>query len=176
MFLDLSRLEDERLAARFEVDRGSAVLDGFEAEVLEPVILDVEVRNPSGGTFVVTGWLSGSAVAPCRRCLVPTTTPIDVPFRVVYQEVGRDAKQSEESGDDDVVWLDRGAKRIELDDQVRDRLFLEVERFPLCRPGCRGICPKCGQNFNEGSCGCTLEATDSRWKALEGLRLGNEGD
>jgi len=176
MFVDLSRLEDGRLSARFEIGRESRVLDGFEAEVREPVILDVEVRSPSGETYVLSGRLSGIVIAPCRRCLRPTMIPLDVRFRVVYQDPGRDAKRSEESGDDDIVWLDRGAMRIELDDQVRDRLFLEIERFPLCRPDCKGICPSCGQNFNEGSCDCTLETADSRWKALEGLRLGEEGD
>lgn len=176
MFADLSRLEDGRLSTRFEIDRKSPVLGGFEAEVREPVILDLEVRSPSGGTYVVTGRLSGTAVAACRRCLKPTTIPLDVPFRVVYQEPGRDAKRNEDPGDDDIVWLDRGATRIELDDQARDRLFLETERFPLCRPDCKGICPQCGQNFNEGSCTCMLETADSRWRALEGLQLREEGD
>lgn len=176
MFVDLSRLEGGRLSARFEIDRENRVLDGFEAEVREPVILDVELLSPSGGTYVLTGRLSGTTVAPCRRCLSPTTIPFDVPFRVIYQDPGRDAKRSEESGDHDIVWLDRGAMRIELDDQVRDRLFLETERFPLCRPECKGVCPHCGQNFNEGSCDCALETADSRWKALEGLQFGVEKD
>lgn len=176
MLVDLSRLEDARLSARFEIDRESPVLEGFEADIREPVTLDVEVRSPSGGTYVVTGRLFGTVGAPCRRCLNPTRIALDVPFRVVYQDPGRDAKQTEESGDDDVVWLDRGAMRIELDDQVRDRLFLETERFPLCRPDCKGICTQCGQNFNADSCDCAPETADSRWKALEGLRLGKAGD
>ena len=69
------------------------------------------------------------------------------------------------------MWLERGAKRIELDAQVRDRLFLETERFPICTEDCRGICPQCGRNLNEGPCDCTLETVDSRWKALERLEF-----
>jgi uncharacterized protein len=176
MFLDLSRLEDGRLTARFEIDRASLVLSGFEGEIPEPLILDVEVRESSGGTYLLTGRLLGSAVAPCRRCLMPTAIPLDVPLRVVYQEPGRDARGSKEPGDDDIVWLDRGAKRIELDDQVRDRLLVETERFPLCVPECKGICPRCGQNLNEESCDCSFDTVDTRWKALDGLRLGEEGD
>ncbi|CAN5838141.1 hypothetical protein BH20GEM1_BH20GEM1_07700 [soil metagenome] len=176
MFLDLSRLEDGRFSARFEIDRESPVLAGFEGDLREPLIFDVEVRNPSGSTFVVNGRLAGTVVARCRRCLEPTVTAIDVPFRVIYQEAGRDAERSEEPGDDDIVWLERGAKGIELDDQVRDRLFLEAERFPLCRPDCRGICPNCGQILNEGSCDCRVEAADSRWKALGSLQLGEKRD
>jgi uncharacterized protein len=174
MFLDFSRLEDGGLDRRFEIGGESPVLNGFEAEVRDALILDVTVRKPSGSTYVLTGRLSGVVIAPCRRCLTPTAIPIDVPLRVVYQERGRDAGEAEGSGDDDVVWLDRGATRIELDAQVRDRLFVETERFPLCTPDCRGICPQCGQNFNEGSCDCTVEAVETRWKALEGLKLESE--
>lgn len=176
MFLDLDRVEDGRLEAHFEIDRGSPVLIGFEAEIRQPLVLDVEVRQPSGGTYVLTGRLSGTVEAPCRRCLVPTAIPIEIPLRVVYQEPGRDARQTSEPGDDDIVWLDRGAKRIEIDDQVRDQLFLETDRFPLCRPDCRGICASCGQNFNEGSCDCRFETVDSRWEALESLKLEQEAD
>ena len=176
MFVDLSRLEDGYLAQSFELDRESPILDGLDAEVHEPLTFDVEVRNPSGGTYVVTGRLTGAAVAPCRRCLTPTRIPIDVALRLVYQEAARDAKPGGDSGDDDVVWLERGAKRIELDAQVRDRLFLETDRFPVCMEDCRGICPRCGRNLNEGPCDCTVETVDSRWKALEGLGFEVEHD
>ncbi|HJR54655.1 MAG TPA: DUF177 domain-containing protein [Gemmatimonadota bacterium] len=176
MFVDLSRLEDGHLSQTFEIDRESPILRGLDAEIREPLTFDVEVRNPSGGTYVVTGRLEGEAMAPCRRCLTPTRTPLDVRLRLVYQEAGRDAKPGGDSGDDDVVWLKRGATRIELDGQVRDRLFLETERFPICRGDCKGICPQCGQNLNEGPCDCPVETADTRWKALEGLELGARQD
>lgn len=174
MFVDLDRLEDGYLDHRFEIDRESPVLAGFEAEVREPLILDVQVRQPSGGTYVMTAELRGTVMAPCRRCLKPTEIPIEESFRVVYQEPGRDAFLSEEPGDDDIVWLERRAHRIELDPQVRDRLFIDTERFPLCRPDCPGICPVCGQDLAEGTCDCRLETVDTRWKALEGIEFEEE--
>jgi uncharacterized protein len=170
MFVDLSRIEGGRLEERFFVEPASPAAVGFEPEIPEPLVLDVEVRNPSGGTYVVTGSLSGTVLAECRRCLTPTSIPLDIPLRVVFQEGRRDAERDDEPGDDDIVWIERGAKRLELDEQVRDLLFLETERFPLCRPDCKGVCPRCGQDLNAGSCDCTFEAPDSRWKALEGLR------
>ena len=169
MFVDLNRLEDGRLDLRFEIEPESPVLAGFESQVHEPLTLEVEVRQPSGGTYVLSGEISGTVLAPCRRCLEPTVIPLEESFRVVYQEPGRDARRSDDPGDDDIVWIDRNATRIELDAQVRDRLFLETDRFPLCRPDCRGICPMCGENLNQGSCDCRLETADTRWKALEKL-------
>lgn len=172
MFVDLSRIENGRLDERFEIEPASPVVAGFDAEIREPLVLDVEVRNPSGGTYVVTGTLSGTVQAACRRCLQQISIPLRVPLRVVYQEGRRDAERDDEPGDDDIVWIERGAKRLEIDDQVRDLLFLETERFPLCRPDCKGVCPQCGQDLNAGSCDCTFEAPDTRWSALERLRFG----
>lgn len=171
MFVDLNRLEDGRLDQRFEIDRESPLLAGFEAEVPEPLTLRVRVRQLSGGMYVLNATISGTVTVPCRRCLQRAEVPLEESFRVVYQEPGRDALGSEEPGDDDIVWIERNATRIELDQQLRDWLFVETDRYPLCRPDCRGICPRCGQDLNVGSCDCRVEAVDSRWKALEGLEL-----
>lgn len=167
-------MEGDRLRERFEIEPSSPVLAGFEPTVREPLALDVEARRTSGGTYVVTGTLSGAAEAPCRRCLKPTAISIEAPLRVVFQEARRDAESDPDSGDDDIVWIERGAKRLELDEQVRDLLFLETERFPLCDPECKIVCPRCGRELEDGSCDCEPDAGDSRWKALEGLRFGDE--
>lgn len=174
MFVDLNRLDDGRLDQRFEIGRESPVLAGFGSEVREPLIMDVEVRQPSGGTYVVNATITGSVWAPCRRCLKPTEIDLHESFRVIYQAPGRDALRSEEPGDDDMVWIDRRTTRIELDEQVRDRLFIETERFPLCHSDCPGICLMCGQHLAQGPCGCRLETVDTRWRALEGLELEEE--
>lgn len=176
MFLDLTRLDEGRLEERFEIRPDHPVLEGYDAEVREPLVLDVRLDNPSHRTFVMTARLSGTVFRPCRRCLEPVGVPIDEEFRVVFQEAGRDAERSDEPGDDDIVWVDPGAARIEIDRQVRDRLFLETERYPLCREECRGMCPICGRNLNEGDCDCEVRTTDSRWSALEKLDLGGKSD
>ena len=33
-------------------------------------------------------------------------------------------------------------------------LLLELPLLPLCQDDCQGLCPTCGQNLNEGPCGC----------------------
>lgn len=174
MYLDLTRLRDGRLEERFRLGPDHPVLEGYELEVREPFVVDVELVNPARRTFVMTGRVRGTAFGPCRRCLIPTGVEIEETFRTVFQEAGRDAEKTEESGDDDVVWIESGAARIEIDRQIRDRLFLETERFPLCHEECRGICAVCGTNRNEEECDCTVETVDSRWSELEKLDLGGE--
>ena len=33
--------------------------------------------------------------------------------------------------------------------------ILDMEQKVLCRDDCKGLCPICGKNLNEGPCGCT---------------------
>ncbi|MBW3660150.1 MAG: DUF177 domain-containing protein [Gemmatimonadetes bacterium] len=175
MRLDLTKLREGRLEERFEIGPDHPVLEGYDFEIREPIGVDVELVHPAQRTFVMTARIRGTALEPCRRCLVPTAVEIDETFRTVFQEPGRDAEESDEPGDDDIVWIDRGAAGIEIDRQVRDRLFLETERYPVCREECKGICPVCGTNRNEKECSCTVETVDSRWGELEKLDLGEKG-
>ena len=43
---------------------------------------------------------------------------------------------------------------IELDSDMRDEIILDYPVKPLCNPNCKGLCPKCGKNLNEGGCSC----------------------
>ena len=36
------------------------------------------------------------------------------------------------------------------------------------------VCVVCGRELEDGSCDCEPDTRDSRWKALEGLRFGDE--
>ena len=40
----------------------------------------------------------------------------------------------------------------DLEDLVHDAVLLELPIAPLCREGCRGLCPMCGINRNEKTC------------------------
>jgi uncharacterized protein len=168
MHLDLNRLKGGRLRQSFRIPGGDPILTGYPAEVPEAIMLDVELTNPSHGTYVMTGELSGTIIEPCRRCLKPVEVELDDRFLVIYQHPGRNG--SEDTGDEDIVVIEPQATRIEIDDQVRDRLFVETDQYVVCDEECRGICPICGANLNETTCECVVETADPRWEALETLR------
>jgi uncharacterized protein len=41
---------------------------------------------------------------------------------------------------------------------------------PLCREDCRGLCPRCGADLNEGECACEPGPVDNRWAGLAQLK------
>lgn len=179
MQLNLDRLDGGRLREVFRIRPDDPVLAGYAPEVREPFSLEVELSLPSHRTYVLTAALRGKVFEPCRRCLRPVAVDVDDRFRVVYLEPGTDENRLRDAPgkrgkrgtpeDPDIVEIPAGATGIEISPEVRDRLFLETDLYPLCDEGCRGLCPVCGRDLNEGDCGCEVPASDSRWNALRDL-------
>ena len=61
---------------------------------------------------------------------------------------------------------------VDLTDELRQSIILALPSYPVCRQDCRGVCPTCGKNLNEGPCTCRHVERDSRWGALDALELG----
>jgi uncharacterized protein len=57
---------------------------------------------------------------------------------------------------------------VDLAFALREELILAVPPFVECRPDCKGLCPRCGANLNDGPCDCPPRS-DPRWDALRGL-------
>jgi len=69
----------------------------------------------------------------------------------------------QEMYDGDVILFT--GNEIELDEIVLNSFLMNAEGKYLCRESCKGICPKCGQDLNEGECSCK-EDIDPRWEGL----------
>lgn len=68
---------------------------------------------------------------------------------------------------DELVLVDK--YRLALDELVLTDILLDLPSKTLCREDCRGLCPMCGKNLNEGLCGCRSEAVDPRLEVLRQL-------
>jgi uncharacterized protein len=99
----------------------------------------------------------------CARCLEPLAVDVEADVAELYAEPGQDSEVEEGYEIRDGV--------IDLDHLVRDALLPRIPVAPRCREDCRGLCPSCGSNLNEGDCDCEPDDRDLRWSALEGLRL-----
>jgi len=43
---------------------------------------------------------------------------------------------------------------MEVDEDIRQEMILDYPMKVVCRPDCKGLCPRCGQNLNVAKCGC----------------------
>jgi len=106
--------------------------------------------------------------AECDRCLEPAHYQIETDFDLYYEPVALlGPAQEVEIGarETDVGFYEGGG--LELEEVLRERVLLALPMQRVCRTDCKGICPVCGQNRNEGECGCRSKLVDERWAALK---------
>lgn len=72
---------------------------------------------------------------------------------------------------ENVVYLPFEADKIYVKNDLRDFALLAVPMKKLCSEDCKGLCPKCGKDLNEGNCDCeNTGEMDSRWYPLMELK------
>ncbi|MRR10305.1 DUF177 domain-containing protein, partial [bacterium] len=79
------------------------------------------------------------------------------------------AGRERELSADDLAAIEYRKGEIDLWPELREAVLLALPLKPLCREDCRGICPACGRDLNEGSCGCREDRGDHRWDKLREL-------
>lgn len=126
----------------------------------------VRLRASYAGTgeVVVRGTVRGALDQKCRRCLEPVRTELAEELTMVFVA---DAEEDEQGG---AYPFEPVGEYLDLSDAVREELVLAMNPFVVCKPECRGLCAKCGQDLNEGSCDCTMDEPDPRWAALRELK------
>ena len=78
-------------------------------------------------------------------------------------------KEFRKAGEDNPEALVVEGDSIEITDLVRDTILAAQSLSNLCRPDCKGLCPVCGADLNEGDCGCDRFVPDPRLAALQQL-------
>jgi uncharacterized protein len=111
----------------------------------------------------------------CSRCLIA----VDVPVRVAFQEeffasVDLLTGTALPPPDDPEAFRIDARHTLDLTEAVRQYWAGALPMQPLCRPDCRGLCPRCGQDLNRGPCACPPEE-DERWTPLRQLAHELEG-
>lgn len=131
------------------------------------VDVDLTLSRSEDSVFV-NGTIKFTHKLQCSRCLKEIlktqTEKIEVhyaPFPILDKEI--------ELTEEDVNTIFYRGNLLDLDQPIRDAIILSIPIKPLCKPDCKGLCPRCGKDLNEGKCDCAEKAIDPRWKALEKL-------
>jgi uncharacterized protein len=64
--------------------------------------------------------------------------------------------------------VDEKSEQVDLTEDIREAIILAFPSYPVCRDGCKGLCPQCGADRNRGECDCSAPE-DPRWGALGSL-------
>ena len=108
----------------------------------------------SGDRISVRGTLETRVRLECVRCLTGLELPLRVPLEVFAERSGKGSRRDEESLDRDDYMRFHDGRRLNLTEDAREALLLEVPMTPLCREECAGLCPRCGAELNLGPHAC----------------------
>ena len=127
--------------------------------VTRPVNVSGTVCNAAD---VLTLDMTASTVldARCDRCgkIFPEEKNVD--FHCLL------AQELQSDDHDDIVPLEDGF--VDAEDLARTAFVLAMDSKTLCSEECKGLCPRCGANLNDGPCSCGKEP-DPRWNVLARL-------
>jgi len=125
------------------------------------IVADIRLRGQFAGRFQV----------PCARCVEPVEIPLESDFDLIFRPVVADSEPTERSitpPETEIGYYQKDS--LLLEDVLREQVLLSLPVRTLCKPDCKGLCPRCGQNRNSQECSCDVGPSDPRWEALAGLR------
>jgi uncharacterized protein len=162
---DIRALESSAAAVDGEMAPDDPIWEDGDQRPSSPIRVVGRLSAAGPGRFYFSGRLEATAESECRRCLVETSDAVAVESHLIFAEADHD----DENDESDVFVLDPGARSLDLRPAVREEWLLNAPAFALCREDCKGLCPKCGADLNQGPCDCP-PAADHRWAALRDAR------
>ncbi|HEV2322842.1 MAG TPA: DUF177 domain-containing protein [Terracidiphilus sp.] len=172
--------ELEREPVDFDLELAPGAIDfGEQAEQEGPLATSgrAEVIHEHRGPKEVVqdirlrGNFAGRIRVFCARCVEPVETPLAADFDLIFRPVGADAGAPERSitaPETEIGYYQQDS--LLLEDVLREQVLLSLPVRTLCKPDCKGLCPRCGVNRNNQACTCNEGSSDPRWEALAGLR------
>ena len=102
---------------------------------------------------------------PCGRCLeeVLVDFPLDI-HRKVDMKLSAEDRIKDLDESNYITGMDLDTDRL-----VCDEILIQWPLKVLCKEDCKGICSKCGQNLNHGTCDCEKDSLDPRMAAISDI-------
>jgi uncharacterized protein len=103
--------------------------------------------------LIVRGTVSATVETQCVRCSqIFSTTVADSGFLRDYSDIS-------------------GVEELDITEDLREAVVLNLPPFPLCDEACKGLCPSCGLDLNHTPCECASGKKGGAWEALDNLKL-----
>lgn len=148
---------------------------GNEYPVSDKSEISVTLTNIGTGVVLVEGEFSITFSIPCDRCLQSVEVPLEITF--AHQVVSPDKAEKagmadEESFDEEQCFM--SGYQLDTDALINNEILINMPVKVLCRKDCKGICPVCGKNLNEGECGCDSFVPDPKMAAIKDIFNANK--
>lgn len=142
--------------------------DKAQFKVLKNDEFVLKLQNVSKGKLCISGEGEMQLQARCDRCL--QRADVTVAFSI-------DEEISEElilnpTDADEYPYLN--GYELDTDILIGNELLINWPVKILCKEDCKGICPNCGKDLNQGDCGCDTFVPDPRLAVLKDIFIANK--
>jgi len=168
MLIDLSEILS--LEGKTQVVEAPVSMDSFQSElgdfpVAEKEPLSLTITNTGKKVLKIEAKGRITVNIPCDKCLKDVPTEFDINFE---QEIDMQASKEDRIKDLDEINYVTGCS-LDVDQLVHNEILIHWPLRVLCKENCRGICPKCGMNLNEGTCDCDQFVPDPRMAVISDI-------
>jgi len=134
MKIDINKIPAEGLVLQEDIPASELDLDSEAVKFKGSLNVRAKVERITNAiSFELE--LAGDMLLSCSRCLTEFPVELKKKFKLNYS-------------------ADEQKQMLDINPDIREEIILDSPVKPLCSPGCRGLCHKCGMNLNEGGCSC----------------------
>ena len=130
-----------------------------------------------------TGAVSATLDTPCDRCLGEAHVPLEQDVEWYFERGDGELTAEIAGGDITLEYTDEeleditgntvrtfSGETLDLGPCVWEELVLAIPSKLLCDNACKGMCPRCGANLNQGPCKCGGDAAAGGHPGLAKLK------
>ncbi len=141
-------------------------------EFFDPIHFSLRLQR-IGQMVEVDGSLEMKVSLSCGRCLQPFDLELSETFSLTFtpQKQESDLEEEVELASDELGLIYYHDEVVELLEPLQEQVIMALPIRPVCRQGCGGLCPECGQNLNDGQCKCEKKVFNNKFSALAALKL-----
>ena len=146
MKINISQIPPEGLEINEDQDAAPLEVGTADVNFVSPLAISCKA-NKFGNILIVKGTFRARVKFRCSRCNENFSSEIKGEFERNYPLTTKDI--------------------LDITDGIREEVILAYPLVPLCKKGCKGLCPQCGQNLNKAKCSCKTEKGDERLDKLK---------
>ena len=159
MELKLHEIDEGQSSLLLEVPPAAVGITPQDVTLEGPLRIGL-VLDRRGDEIWVRGSIHAIALQQCSRCLIDFSQILELEFEVFCAKLPSARTMSPKALDEEDGGVHfHDGHVLSLDREIREAVLLGLEMRPLCREGCAGLCPRCGEDRNLGACRCVGAAT-----------------
>ncbi len=180
MRVHIDDLNENGLSLEFEENADSfPALQEIAAKNECAFLTSLSIRillRPIGDLFEVVGSFDTRIRLTCSRCLETYEAPLTSEFNLTY------IRQLPETADpalheeidlqaEEIGMIQFQGNEIDLRNAIQEEVVMVLPMRTLCRADCKGLCPHCGADLNQGGCGCERPFVNPQFAVLKGMKI-----